>query len=110
DYRYQQHFKAKKGQHGMGANRTGLSANDMVLKLPVGTQVFEEDKETLLADLTEVGQRIVLAAGGKGGLGNNCFKSSTNRAPRQSTQGGEGEEKWIWLKLKLMSDAGLLGL
>ena len=110
DYRFQQHFKAKKGQHGMGSQRTGASAPDMILKLPVGTQIFEGDKETLVADLTKVGQKIVLAEGGKGGLGNMCFKSSTNRAPRQFTPGGEGTEHWLWLKLKLMSDAGLLGL
>lgn len=110
DYRYQQHFKARKGQHGLGSNCTGESAEDLIIQLPIGTQIFEDDKETLVADLTKAGQRIVLAAGGKGGLGNACFKSSTNRAPRQSTPGGEGEERWLWLKLKLMSDAGLLGL
>ncbi|MDX1974837.1 MAG: GTPase ObgE [Rickettsiales bacterium] len=110
DYRYQQHFKAKNGQHGMGSNCTGLSSDDMVLQLPLGTQIYEEDKETLIADLTQVGQRFVLAPGGKGGLGNQCFKSSTNQAPRISTPGEEGIEKWIWLKLKLMSEAGLLGL
>ena len=110
DYRYQQHFKAKKGQNGMGANCTGLSADDLVLQLPVGTQIFDEDRETLIADLTHVGQRVVLAEGGKGGLGNQCFKSSTNQAPRQSTPGGEGVERWLWLRLKLMSEAGLLGM
>ncbi len=110
DFRYQQHFKAKKGQQGMGSNCTGASSDDLVIKLPVGTQIFAEDKETLVADLTEVGQRVMLAQGGKGGLGNQCFKSSTNQAPRISTPGEEGEEKWLWLKLKLMSDAGLLGL
>ncbi len=110
DYRYQQHFKAKKGRHGMGSSCTGESAEDMVMKLPIGTQIFEEDHETMIADLTEVGQRVVLAEGGKGGLGNECFKSSTNRAPRQSTPGVEGQERWLWLRLKLMSDAGLLGM
>ncbi|MDE3060243.1 MAG: GTPase ObgE [Pseudomonadota bacterium] len=110
DYRYQQHFKAKKGQHGMGSQCAGESADDIVMQLPVGTQIFEEDKETLVADLTKPGQRIVLAEGGKGGLGNMCFKSSTNRAPRESTPGVPGQERWLWLKLKLMSDAGLLGL
>jgi GTP-binding protein len=110
DFRYQQHFKAKKGQYGRGANCTGESAEDMVIHLPVGTQIFEEDKETLVADLTKVGQRVVLAEGGKGGIGNHAFRSSTNQAPRQSTPGGEGIERWLWLKLKLMSDAGLLGL
>ncbi len=104
------HFKAKKGRNGSGANRTGESAEDMVIHLPVGTQVFEEDKETLVADLTKIGQRVVLAEGGKGGIGNHAFRSSTNQAPRQSTPGGEGVERWLWLKLKLMSDAGLLGL
>jgi GTP-binding protein len=110
DFRYQQHFKAKKGQHGMGSNCTGFSADDLIIKLPVGTQIFAEDRETLIADLTEVGQRVLLARGGKGGLGNQCFKSSTNQAPRIATPGEEGEEHWLWLKLKLMSDAGLLGL
>ena len=110
DFRYQQHFKAKKGQHGMGSNCTGASSDDMVIKLPVGTQILSDDRETVLADLTVVGQRVKLAQGGKGGLGNQCFKSSTNQAPRTSTPGEEGEEYWLWLKLKLMSDAGLLGL
>lgn len=110
DFRYQQHFKAKKGQHGMGSNCTGASSDDMIVKLPVGTQIFAEDRETLIADLTEVGQRVLLAQGGKGGLGNQCFKSSTNQAPRTATPGEEGIEEWLWLKLKLMSDAGLLGL
>lgn len=110
DFRYQQHFKAKKGQHGMGSNCTGESSDDMVIKLPVGTQIFEDDKETLVADLTRVGQRVVLAHGGKGGLGNQHFKSSTNQAPRKSTPGEEGQERWLWLRMKLMSDAGLLGM
>ncbi len=110
DFRYQQHFKAKKGQHGMGSNCTGLSANDLIIQLPLGTQILDEDKETVIADLTQVGQRIVLAEGGKGGLGNQCFKSSTNQSPRQSTPGIEGQERWLWLRLKLMSEAGLLGL
>jgi len=110
DYRYQQHFKAKKGQHGMGSNCTGISAPDMIMQLPIGTQIFEEDGETMIADLTHAGQKIVLAEGGKGGLGNQCFKTSTNRAPREFTHGGEGYEMWLWLRLKLMSDAGLLGL
>jgi len=110
DFRYQQHFKAKKGQHGMGSNCTGASSDDMIVKLPVGTQIFAEDRETLIADLTQVGQRVLLAQGGLGGLGNQCFKSSTNQAPRIATDGEEGQEAWLWLKLKLMSDAGLLGL
>ncbi|NBO19597.1 MAG: GTPase ObgE [Proteobacteria bacterium] len=110
DFRYQQHFKAKKGQHGMGSNCAGKSSPDLVIQLPVGTQIFEEDRETIVADLTRVGQKIVLAQGGKGGLGNARFKSSTNQAPRQHTPGEEGQERWLWLRLKLMSDAGLLGL
>jgi GTP-binding protein len=110
DYRYQQHFKAKTGGHGMGANRSGASASDVILKVPVGTQVFDEDNETLLADLTAVGQRAVLAKGGNGGFGNSHFKSSTNRAPRHANPGLPGEERTIWLRLKLIADAGLVGL
>jgi len=110
DYRYQQHFKAKTGGHGMGANRTGAGGADVVLKLPVGTQVLAEDKTTLIADLTEVGQRVVLAQGGKGGRGNARFKSSTNQAPRRADPGGEAEELSVWLRLKLIADAGLVGL
>ncbi len=110
DFRYQQHFKAKKGQHGMGSNCTGESAEDLLIKLPVGTQILAEDKQTIIADLTKPGQRAILAEGGKGGLGNQCFKSSTNQAPRNATPGGEGKELWLWLRLKLISDAGLLGL
>lgn len=110
DYRYQQHFKAKKGGHGMGKQRTGAGAEDLCLDLPVGTQIFDEEEETLLADLTHIGQEVVLAKGGRGGVGNLHFKSSTNRAPRHATPGEVGEERWVWLKLKLMCDAGLLGL
>lgn len=110
DYRYQQHFKAKTGMHGMGRQRNGAGAEDIILHLPVGTQIFDEDEQTLLADLSAIDQEVVLAKGGRGGLGNLHFKSSTNRAPRQSTPGEEGAERWIWLKLKLMCDAGLLGL
>ena len=110
DYRYQQHFKAKTGGHGMGANRSGASAPDVILKVPVGTQVFDEDNEALLADFTEVGQRAVLAKGGNGGFGNTHFKSSTNRAPRHANPGQPGEERTIWLRLKLIADAGLVGL
>ncbi len=110
DYRYQQHFKAKKGGHGMGRNRAGAKGATIVLKAPVGTQVYDEDKETLLADLTEAGQRVVLARGGNGGFGNAYFKSSTNRAPRRANPGLPGEERWIWLRLKLIADAGLIGL
>jgi len=110
DYRYQQHFKARTGGHGMGANRSGKAGADVVLKVPVGTQVFAEDNETLIADLTEVGQRVRLARGGNGGFGNAYFKSSTNRAPRRANPGAPGEEMWIWLRLKLIADAGLVGL
>jgi GTPase len=110
DYRYQQHFKAKRGGGGMGKDRHGANGADAVLKVPVGTQVFEEDGETLLADLTEAGQRVVLAKGGNGGFGNAHFKSSTNRAPRHANPGQPGEERTIRLRLKLIADAGLVGL
>ena len=110
DYRYRQHHKAKRGGHGMGKQRTGAKGDDVVLKLPVGKQIFEEDQETLIADLTEVGQRVLLAQGGNGGWGNMRFKSSTNQAPRRANPGEEGEEAWIWLRLKLIADAGLIGL
>ncbi|KCZ52366.1 GTPase CgtA [Hyphomonas beringensis] len=110
DYRYQQHYKAKRGGHGMGKQRTGAGGADVILKLPVGTQIFEEDQETLIADLTEIGQRVLLAEGGNGGWGNLRFKSSTNQAPRRANPGEEGEERWIWLRLKLIADAGLVGL
>ena len=110
DYRYQQHFKAETGTHGMGKNRTGSDGKDIVLKVPVGTQVFEDDNETLIADLTEVGQRVVLLSGGNGGFGNAHFKTSSNQAPRRANPGQEGQEKYIWLRLKLIADAGLVGL
>ncbi|HEV7291213.1 MAG TPA: GTPase ObgE [Devosia sp.] len=110
DYRYQQHFKAKTGTHGMGKNRTGADGTDVVLRVPVGTQVFEDDNETLIADLTEVGQRVVLLSGGNGGFGNAHFKTSSNQAPRHANPGQVGTEKWIWLRLKLIADAGLVGL
>lgn len=110
DYRYQQHFRAGTGTHGMGQNRTGADGADIVLKVPVGTQVFEDDGETLIADFTEVGQREVLLKGGNGGFGNAHFKSSTNQAPRRANPGLPGEEKWVWLRLKLIADAGLVGL
>ncbi len=110
DYRYQQHFKAKKGQHGMGSNRHGAKGDDVVLKVPAGTQVFAEDNETLIADITEVGQRIQLGRGGNGGFGNAYFTTSTNRAPRHANPGLEGQEMWVWLRLKLIADAGLVGL
>ena len=110
DYRYQQHFKASTGGHGMGRLRAGANSDDVVLKVPVGTQVFEEDNETMVADLAKLGDRFRIAKGGNGGFGNAHFKSSTNRAPRHANPGQEGEERWIWLRLKLIADAGLLGL
>ena len=110
DYRYQQHFKAQRGGNGMGKDRAGANGKDVVLKVPVGTQVYEEDGETLLADLTEVGQRVTIAEGGNGGFGNAHFKSSTNRAPRHANPGQPGEEQTIRLRLKLIADAGLIGL
>ena len=110
DYRYKQHFKADRGTHGMGRNRTGGDGEDAVLIVPVGTQIFDEDKDELLADLTEPGQRVLLARGGRGGKGNAHFKTSTNQAPRKSQPGEEGEERWIWMRLKLIADAGLVGL
>ena len=110
DYRYQQHFKAKTGGHGMGRDRAGANSPDIVLKVPAGTQVFEEDNETLIGDLARIGDRMRLARGGNGGFGNAHFKSSTNRAPRRANPGETGEERWLWLRLKLIADAGLLGL
>jgi GTP-binding protein len=110
DYRYQQHFKAQRGGNGMGKDRAGANGKHVVLKVPVGTQVYEEDGETLLADLTEVGQRVTIAEGGNGGFGNAHFKSSTNRAPRHANPGQPGEESTIRLRLKLIADAGLIGL
>ncbi|WP_062011775.1 GTPase ObgE [Aureimonas sp. AU4] len=110
DYRYQQHFRAKTGMHGMGRNRTGGKGADVTLKVPVGTQVFAEDEETLLCDLTEVGQVFRVAEGGNGGFGNWQFKSSINRAPYRANPGLEGEELTIWLQLKLIADAGVVGL
>ncbi len=110
DFRYQQHFFAQSGQHGMGRQRTGRSGDDIVLRVPVGTEILEEDEETVIADLTEAGQRIVLARGGNGGFGNLHFKSSTNQAPRRANPGQEAVERTLWLRLKLIADAGLLGL
>src|SRR5580704_13799809 len=110
DYRYQQHFKARPGGGGMGKDRHGARGADIVLKVPVGTQIFDTDRETLLADLTALGERVVLARGGNGGFGNTHFKSSTNRAPRHANPGQPGEEHWLWLRLKLIADAGLVGL
>jgi GTPase len=110
DYRYQQHFKGKTGGHGMGRNRHGANGADAVLKVPAGTQVFAEDGETLLSDLTRVGESVRIAKGGNGGFGNAYFKSSTNRAPRRANPGQPGEEMVIFLRLKLIADAGLVGL
>lgn len=110
DYRYQQHFKAPRGQHGMGQDRSGARGEDIVLRVPVGTQVLDDDHETVIADMTRSGQRVVLLKGGDGGFGNAHYKTSTNRAPRQSTPGWPGEERWVWLRLKLIADAGLVGL
>ncbi|HWM82198.1 MAG TPA: GTPase ObgE [Pseudolabrys sp.] len=110
DYRYQQHFKAKRGGNGMGKDRHGANGADIVLKVPVGTQVYEEDGETLLADLVHLGDRVTIAHGGNGGFGNAHFKSSTNRAPRHANPGQPGEERTIRLRLKLIADAGVIGL
>ena len=111
DFRYTQHFKAQRGGGGMGKNRTGAGGQDLVIKVPVGTQLIsDEDRETVLADLTDAGQRVVLLEGGMGGRGNASYKTSTNRAPRQHQPGIPGEELWVWLRLKLLADAGLVGL
>ncbi|MDR1609588.1 MAG: GTPase ObgE [Holosporales bacterium] len=110
DYRYRQHFKAKRGENGAGQNKTGRSADDLTLKVPAGTQILADDKITEIADLTDVGETVLLARGGRGGLGNAYFKTSTNRAPRKFQPGEPGEEKWIWIKLKLIADVGLIGL
>src|SRR5579875_75033 len=110
DFRYTQHFRAAKGGNGAGSDRTGAGAPDVVIAVPVGTQILDDDRETLLADLDEAGKRIVLCRGGDGGHGNAHFKSSTNRAPRKATPGYPGEERWVWLRLKLIADIGLVGL
>ena len=110
DYRYQQHFRAQKGRGGAGRNKTGAGGRDLVLRVPVGTQVLDDDKETVLADLTRPGQRIVLLRGGDGGFGNSHYKSSTNQVPRRADPGWPGREAWVWLRLKLIADAGLVGL
>jgi GTPase len=110
DYRYQQHFKAGTGVHGMGRDRHGAGGEDVVLKVPVGTQVYEEDRETLIADLDHAGARLLLAKGGNGGWGNTRFKGPINQAPRHANPGLPGEERWIWLRLKLIADVGLVGL
>ncbi|WP_088344940.1 MULTISPECIES: GTPase ObgE [Rhodomicrobium] len=109
DFRYQQHYKAKRGGHGEGSNRTGRGGDDVTLKVPPGTQIFAEDNETMIADLTEPGQRVLLAVGGNGGFGNARFKTSTNQAPRRANPGLEGQEMTIWLRMKLIADAGIVG-
>jgi GTPase len=110
DYRYKQHFKAPRGMYGMGQNRSGAKGDDITLKVPVGTQIFDENHDILLADLTEAGQTVLMLEGGRGGRGNATFKTSVNQAPRQTTPGGPAEEMWIWMQLKLMADTGLVGL
>ena len=110
DFRYQQHFKAESGRPGAGRDKSGLSGKQIILRLPVGTQILSDDQTTILADLTRVGQEIILAKGGEGGHGNAFFKSSTNQAPRKSQPGISGLEMWVWLRLKLIADAGLVGL
>ena len=110
DYRYQQHHKAQRGDNGAGQNKTGKSGDNLILKVPLGTQVFEEDNKTLIYDFLKIGEEFVVATGGKGGLGNTRFKSSTNRAPRKFTKGNTGEEFTIWLQLKTIADIGIIGL
>lgn len=110
DFRFQQHFKARTGEHGMGKDRHGANSPPIVLKVPPGTEILDEDGETLIADLTEPGQRFVLCKGGNGGFGNAYFKTATNQAPRHANPGLPGEERWVWLRLKLIADAGLVGL
>ena len=110
DYRYTQHFKAKRGENGIGKNKTGKTGKDLILKVPIGTQILEEDNKTLLFDFKNEKEEFVVAIGGRGGLGNTNFKSSTNRAPRKFTKGTAGEEFWIWLQLKTIADVGIIGL
>jgi GTP-binding protein len=110
DFRYTQHFRAQKGGNGAGSDRTGAGAPDVVIKVPIGTQILADDQETLLADLDAPGKRVTLCVGGDGGHGNSHFKSSTNRAPRRADKGWPGEERWVWLRLKLIADVGLVGL
>ena len=110
DFRFQQHFKAEKGRNGMEKKKSGRAGNDLFLKVPVGTQIFEEDNNTLIEDLKKNGQKIIVAQGGKKGLGNVRFKSSTNRAPRRKTDGTKGESFWIWLQLKVIADVGIIGM
>ena len=110
DFRFQQHFKAGRGQNGMGKKKTGKAGKDLILKVPVGTQIFEEDNNTLIEDLKKIGQKVIIAKGGIRGLGNVRFKSSTNRAPRKTTDGSLGESFWIWLQLKVIADIGIIGM
>ena len=110
DFRFQQHLKAGRGQNGMGKKKTGKNGKDLILRVPVGTQIFEEDNNTLIEDLKIMGQKIIIAKGGRKGLGNVRFKSSTNRAPRKKTDGSEGENFWIWLQLKVIADIGIIGM
>ena len=110
DFRFQQHFKAGRGQNGMGKKKTGKAGKDLILKVPIGTQIFEEDNNTLIEDLRKTGQKITIAKGGKKGLGNVRFKSSTNRAPKKKTEGSVGESFWIWLQLKVIADIGIIGM
>ena len=110
DFRYQQHFRAQRGHHGMGKTRSGAAGKPLIIKVPVGTQILAEDKETVVADLTQPGQKVLLAKGGDGGRGNAAFKSSTNRTPRRAEPGWPGQERWVWLRLKLIADVGLVGL
>ena len=110
DFRYKQHFKARPGEGGKGRDRSGISGKDLILRLPIGTQILDETNKYILADMTKIGQNVILAKGGEGGKGNAFFKTSTNQAPRKSQPGGPLEEKWIWLRLKLIADIGLIGL
>ena len=110
DFRYQQHFKAQKGQQGMGSEMTGYKGEDLIIKVPVGTEIVADDGETVIADMVKPGERFLIAKGGKGGLGNTRFKSSTNQAPRYAGPGTPGEEIWVWLRLKIIADVGLIGL
>jgi len=110
DFKYQQHFKAQRGQNGMGKKKTGRNGEDLILNVPVGTQIFEEDNNTLIEDLKKTGEKVIIAKGGKRGLGNVRFKSSTNRVPRKKTDGSKGEGFWIWLQLKVIADIGIIGM
>ncbi len=110
DFRYQQHFKAEKGQNGMGKKKTGRNGKDLVLNVPIGTQIFEEDNNALIEDLKKIDEKVIIAKGGGRGLGNVRFKSSTNRTPRKKTDGSEGESFWIWLQLKVIADIGIIGM